>query len=375
MAHKVLITASTYSHIRSFHLPYLQAFSGLGWTVHVACPAPPREIPGAHAALDVPFTKRMSAPQNLAAARLLRAQIRRAGYDLVISHTSLAAFFTRLAVLGLRRRPRMVNMVHGYLFDQDTPAAKRTLLEGAERLTAPVTDLLLTMNRWDYQFALENRLGRRVDMVPGIGVDFSRFDGVDSRKEALRQALDIPGDAFVFIYGAEFSKRKDQATLLRALARLPEQVWLLLPGRGDLREECIALAQELGIAHRVLLPGQVGDMPSWYGAADAAVSSSRSEGLPFNIMEAMYCRLPVAASDVKGHQDLVEDGLTGLLFPFGDAEACARQMRRLLEDPALARELALRARAQMEQYALPAVLPQVMALYGAAMPAPQPAVN
>ncbi len=373
MEKRVLITASVYRHIRNFHLPYINAFREKGWSVHIACADAPEHIPGAQCVFSIPFTKRMAALQNFVASYRLRRLIRRYRYDLIVTHTSLAAFFTRLAVKGMRNRPRVVNMVHGYLFDERTPALKRAVLTGAERLAAPETDMILTMNRWDYEVARGMGLGREVDPVPGIGVDFSRLDGViPARGRALRQELGIPSDAFVLIYGAEFSARKDQGTLLRAMALLPACVYLLLPGDGKLLDGCKALAGELGVAGRVRFPGQIADMTPWYSAADVAVSSSRSEGLPFNIMEAMYLRLPVVASRVKGHVDLLREGESGLLFAPEDDAACAEQIMRLVEDPALGRTLGLRAHEDAEQYALEYVLPKVMACYEGEKPAPVP---
>lgn len=364
MGRKVLFTASTYSHIVNFHLPYLRKFREEGWTVHVACGGASMPIPDVDRVIDLPFEKSMWSPNNFKAAHLLNGELRREGYDLILTHTSLAAFFTRLALRGLRDRPRVANMVHGYLFDDDTPWLKRNLLLGAERWTAPVTDQVLTMNRWDYEAAIQYRLGHQVVQVPGIGVDFSRFDRVppDSR-ELLRKKRGVRPDAFVLIYAAEFSKRKSQSVIIRAMELLPDTVNLVLAGEGVLREECRDLARKLGVEGRVLFPGQVRDIPAWYAMADAAVSASRSEGLPFNIMEAMYAGLPVVASAVKGHTDLVEDGVTGLLYPYGDAGACGEQLLRLVESEPLRRDLAQNAREAMEQYGLERVLPVVWARY------------
>ena len=141
---KVLFTASTFSHIRSFHLPYLAWFRDRGWEVHAACGGEQAHIPQADRVIALPFEKRMASPKNFRAAAILRHLIRREGYALISTHTSLAAFFTRLAVKGMRDRPKVADIVHGYLFDDDTPALKRGLLLAAERLTAPETDLLLT---------------------------------------------------------------------------------------------------------------------------------------------------------------------------------------------------------------------------------------
>lgn len=364
MGRKVLFTASTYSHIVNFHLPYLRKFQEAGWEVHAACGGTPMGMPYADKVLHLPFEKSMWSPKNLKAAIFLSDEMRREDYALISTHTSLAAFFTRLALWGVEERPPVACMVHGYLFDDKTPWLKRNLLLAAERWMAADTDLLLTMNRWDYQLAVKYQLGRNIVNVPGVGVDFSRFDRVspDSR-DRLRKTWGIPEDAFVLIYAAEFSARKSQAVLIRALERLPENVILVLAGEGALREECRGLAQRLGVADRVLFPGQVRDIPAWYTMADVAVSASRSEGLPFNVMEAMYAGLPVVASQVKGHTDLITDGETGLLYPYGDAEGCAQRVWRLMGSTELRRGLVENARKAVEQYRLEAVLPIIWERY------------
>ena len=130
-----------------------------------------------------------------------------------------------------------------------------------------------------------------------------------------------------------------------------------------MREECRELSQKLGLEDRVLFPGQVRDIPAWYAMADAAVSASRSEGLPFNVMEAMYAGLPVVASQVKGHTDLITDGETGLLYPYGDAEGCAQRVWRLMGSTELRRGLVENARKAVEQYRLEAVLPIIWERY------------
>ena len=317
----MLFTASTYSHILNFHLPYLRWFQEQGWTVHAACGGAPAAVPWTDGTLDLPFEKSMGSPDNFRAAGMLRRKIQEEGYALISTHTSLAAFFTRLALMGLRERPIVANMVHGYLFDEATPPLKRRILLAAEQLAAPQTDLLLTMNQWDFAAANRYRLGQRVVHIPGVGVDFSRLDQNKEAAGALREELAIPEDGFVLFYAAEFSKRKSQEVLLRAMAQLPEEIMLVLAGDGVLRPACQELARELGLTGRVLFPGHLRDVARWYAMADAVISSSRIEGLPFNIMEAMYAGRPIVASAVKGHVDLIADGVTGLLYPYGDADA------------------------------------------------------
>ncbi len=362
MKRKVLMTASTYGHISNFHLPYLREFQRLGWETHVGCKGIPTDAPYMDRAIELPFEKKMQSPANFRAAAILRGEIRKEGYDLIITHTSLAAFFTRLTARG--STARLVNVVHGYLFDDDTPALKRNVLLAAERLTAPQTDLLLTMNAWDHDTAQKYRLGKRMERIPGMGVDFARLDRATPEDGLrLRRKLRLTQEQFVLLCAAEFSVRKSQHTLIEAMAKLPQNVVLVLCGEGATQEACRQLAKRLDLGTRVLFAGQVDDMPVWYRMAGAAVTASRSEGLPFNVMEAMHMGLPVIASAVKGHLDLIADGETGLLFPCGDADACAERVRRVIDDAALQETLGTYGRVSVERYALDAVLPEVMELY------------
>ncbi|MBP3701270.1 MAG: glycosyltransferase, partial [Lachnospiraceae bacterium] len=333
-----------------------------------------KDIPYASHVLTLPFKKKITAFQNFPAAYRLRKTIQQEQYTAIIVHTSLAAFFTRLAVLTLRKRPTVIHMVHGYLFDDQTKPLRRTILLTADRMMAPVTDLLLTMNGYDHCIAQKYHLGKRIQQIPGIGVDYARLDrqAKTVSSNTLRGSLGISPDAYILIYPAEFTARKSQHVLLRAMTLLPEQVVLILPGIGVCLEQCKRMASQLNLSHRVIFPGYVTNIGAWYAMADIAISSSRSEGLPFSIIEPMHCKIPVVASAVKGHMDLIRHKETGLLYPYGDWTQCADRVRQLMEDPKLAASLARNAQESVRQYDLSNVHPLVMGQYNHAIDARNP---
>jgi len=370
MRGRILFLSSNASHLRNFHIPYIKALQEQGYVVDAACGVDEKGVPQADHVYPLPFVKKMTSPRNFAAVLQLRKLLLENHYDFMCCHTSLAAYFARLAAMTLgKARPVVCNMMHGYLFDDDSSPLKRTLLASAEEQTKGVTDLLLTMNRWDTDYARAHKLGKRIAFIPGVGVNFARFDAVsEAEGAAFRAELGVSQEQFLLVYAAEFSGRKNQETLIRAMKELPENVVLALPGQGELWEGCRALARELGLAERVLFPGQVSNVPHWYRAADAAVSSSRSEGLPFNVMEAMYCALPVVATAVKGHVDLIEDGVSGYLVPFGDSAAFAARLRKLCEDRALTAAMGAAAQRSVLPYGMEEVLPQVMQEYLSCLP-------
>ena len=358
MSNKVLITASTFQHLSHFHQPYIRAFHEMGWEVHIGGADDSAGLDCADEIISLPFKKSFFSASNFKAARQLRVYIRRSGYDLIICHTSLAAFFTRLAAVGIKRQTKIINVVHGYLFDDDTPVLKSMVLKLAELVMAKQTDLVITMNEWDYQWAGTHRAAKALSFVQGIGYDADRCKNCPEEYDFGTSKGD-----YVLIYPAEFSKRKNQAMLIRAMRLLPDRVKLLLPGSGALLRECRALAKSLGLEKRVIFPGYIQNVPAALRQADAAVTSSRSEGLPFNVLEAMNCALPVVASDVKGNRDLVRDGVNGFLFPSDDEAAFAAAVEKLMNDRASGTRMGKTGQALAEKYSIEKVLPKLMTEY------------
>lgn len=360
MPHKCLMTASTISHLSHFHKPYIDELRKMGWEVHAAAAQAgtlKTEL-SADKIIAVKFEKSFFSVSNFRAAAQLRKLMKQERYDLIICHTSLAAFFTRLAILGIKKNTKLINVAHGYLFDESSPWYKSAILKFAECLVAPVTDMVLTMNDWDYQWAKDHKAAANVGMIPGMGLNTEKM-----QKASQPNRFGFSEDDFVLIYPAEFSKRKNQAMLIRAMTRLPERVKLVLPGEGALHEECRSLARRLDVVERVVFPGYVQNIGSALSGADAAVTSARSEGLPFNVLEAMHSGLPVIASAVKGNTDLVHDGVNGLTYPYDDEASFAAAVLSLLDDEKLRRNMGQAGEKIVKRYTLDQVLQKVMDAY------------
>jgi glycosyltransferase involved in cell wall biosynthesis len=152
--------------------------------------------------------------------------------------------------------------------------------------------------------------------------------------------------------------------ILRALARCPEDVHLLVAGDGDMEAPWKALAAELGIAERAHFLGNVPHerIPLLIRAADVFVLNSRYEGLSHTLLEVQALGTPIVASAVCGNPEVVEDGSSGLLVPPRDDEALLRAVRALLEDPALARRLVEAGRAGSGRFRREATFAEVEAL-------------
>ena len=370
---RVLYAASTFGHLRSFHLPYIAALARDGFQVDLLAGGEPLgldALPPEVGRITARFVKSMASPRNFGVAAQVARLQRERRYGTVLVHTSLAAFFVRLGLAGAGvrgDRPRVVNTVHGYLFDDATPFARRRVMLAAERLCAGVTDEIVVMNRQDARIAREYGLARgAVHEVAGVGVGLAGMrPATPGERAAARARLGIPSEAFVCLCAAEFSARKSQRTLIEGLRSTPADVILALPGTGALLDECRALADALGLADRVVFPGYLsaGELSVWRAAGDACVSASRYEGLPCHVVEAFACGLPAVLSDVKGHEDLAGSGECGLLYPYGDAGAFARCIRELHGDRALAARMGAQARKASARYDRARVMPGLLAIY------------
>lgn len=158
------------------------------------------------------------------------------------------------------------------------------------------------------------------------GVDVQRFYVSDEAPD-----LRLP-DCFVTVMVAGFREAKDQDTLIRAIASLPNQYQLWLVGDGVRRGALEAVIASEGVSHRVKLLGIRSDVPQVLKAADVVVMSSHWEGLSLSNIEGMSSGRPFVASDVDGLREVTKG--YGVLFPHGDAEALAAIIRQLHDDKA-----------------------------------------
>lgn len=212
-----------------------------------------------------------------------------------------------------------------------------------------------------------------VTSIP-TGVDFSRFSSMWMRPELhgeirgkLRRDLDLPQDAFLVLMVGVIRGVKRHEIALRALhllrGRIP-QAHLALAGEGPMRIDMERLAAQLGIEAAVRFLGQREDVPDLMQAADALLLTSRSEGVPQAVTQAMGMGLPVVATAVGGVPELINDGDTGLLIPPEDPEAAALALARLHSEPDLAERLAGKACERARSaYSLDAMLDRTEQLY------------
>ena len=210
------------------------------------------------------------------------------------------------------------------------------------------------------------RYGRKPMRLIYNGIPAGPLPETDDR-ETARRTLGLPLDALVIGSVGRLSEQKGYSYLLRALpivlTRWPEARVVLI-GDGELRGRLEAEAADLGIAHALTFVGARHDAGALYPAMDLFVLPSLWEGLPTVVLESMAVGIAVAATDIPGTQDLVQEGATGWLAPPADPAGLAHAILRALDDPTQRADVARRAAEQVVSlYTMDAIARQYANLY------------
>jgi glycosyltransferase involved in cell wall biosynthesis len=280
----------------------------------------------------------------------LAALIRERGIRVVHSHGKGAGLYGRLA--AARTGAAAVHTFHGLHHEAYPPGLRRAYL-ALERWLARRSHTLIHVS------ASQAREAERLGLAPAgrsrvivNGVDAARVRELVARAPVDRRALDLPPRARVVATVARLDPVKRLEVLVEAFAlarrRCPEAV-LLVVGDGRHGPALRRRAARLGIQPWTVWPGPIPDAVRCLPAVDVYASASRREGLPLGVLEAMACGLPVVATRVTGHVDLVDEGRSGLLCPPDDPPAMAEALVQLLADPARARALGEAGRRRAEE--------------------------
>jgi glycosyltransferase involved in cell wall biosynthesis len=269
-------------------------------------------------------------------------------------------------LLGLLLRPlwpmRLVTTVHGWVQQtQRTPlyyAIDRLCLPRYERVICVSTDL--------HDECLKRGVRPERCLLIENGVDTATFSRRRDRAEAKRP-FGVPAERFLIGAAGRLSAEKGFDVLIRAVAGLLREgadVQLLLAGDGDQKTALQALIAELGCAERVQLLGHCADMRALFEALDVFALSSRREGLPNVVLEALAMEVPVVATRIAGVPRLIRHEENGLLVEPEACEALQQALARLASDAGLRARLAQAGRQTVESsWSFAARMQKIAALY------------
>ena len=265
---------------------------------------------------------------NIKCINQIKKLVKENEYDIVHCHTPIASVCTRIACKKLRKQRintksplRVFYTAHGFHFYQGSPKKNWIIFYPIEKLCAKWTDVLITINKEDYNLA-KNKFeglgknkqfeGCKVEYVPGVGIDVDKFANTVVDRVAKRKELGVPEDAFLLLSVGELNENKNHQIVIKALAELmktPEgkakNYYYVIAGQGPLKGELQNLIDSLNLTERVKLLGWRSDCAELYKTADLLVHPSLREGLPVTVMEAQAAGLPCIGSNIRGVGDVV----------------------------------------------------------------------
>jgi len=307
-------------------------------------------IPDAKVQL-VPWLKHaISPPFDLLAVLKLRSYFRGAGIDLVHTHSSKAGILGRLAA-KLAGVPAVVHTVHGWSFNSTQTSARRKFHVSLERMCAPMTDRILVVAANHIDVGLRAGIGRESQYgVVRSGIDPRLYLAPGKPRDVLRRELGFkPGD---FVVGTIANMKPQKApvdfaeTAAKAHGMNPS-LRFFFAGDGEQMPDVRRRVEADGLQDVVKLLGWRNDVPDLLHAMDAFLLTSKFEGLPRVVLQAMAAGRPVVATAVDGTPEVVEDGVTGLLALPGDTAGLARHLDHLARDASLGAGLTEKASARL----------------------------
>ena len=370
MKKKVLIIATVVkTHINTFHLPYIKMFHEHGYETYVAAKndyeSGVPEIPFCDRYIDIPFPRNPFSKENMACYRMLKKLTDENHFDIIQCNTPIGGALGRLAARKARKSgTRVVYIAHGFHFFKGGSKSAWLLYFPIEKLLAPLTDTLVTINHEDYDVAHRFFHPKELVLINGIGVDVQKALHTECDRAAIRRSMNIPLDATLLISVGELRELKNHKTVMDAMRRLGrDNLYYIVAGSGAYRDELLRYANEAGIADKVRLPGFCKNVFELLKASDIFCFPSLREGLPSSLIEAMACEKPVLASDVRGNRDLIENGIGGFLYEPLDAKGFSEGIARLSENKSLCEQMGKLNREKALQYDLSAVMPEYEKLY------------
>lgn len=376
---RALMVASVASMIDQFNMQNIQILLDKGFDVDVACNCKTgntisndrvqdmiqRLAKQGVKVTDLPIPRKITDFSNIRKSIIeLKKIFAEHSYTLMHCHSPIGSVVARTAAKKYRKNGvKVIYTAHGFHFYKGAPIINWILFYPIERIYSRITDVLITINKEDFQFAKKHLKAREIRYVPGIGVDTKKFQNVVVDKEAKRSELGIKDSDFMIVSVGELNKNKNQEIIIRAIALLKKNnIHYFIAGQGSEKEHLMRIAKELNVNLHLL--GYRTDIAELLKIADVYAFPSYREGLSVALMEAMASGLPCVVSKIRGNTDLIYPGENGFLCMADDVSAFANAIKKLYKDEILVKRMGDKNYLIMKDYDIDVVSNMMSRIYG-----------
>ncbi len=272
---------------------------------------------------------------------------------IVHTHSSKAGILGRWAAKAAGIKV-IIHSIHGFPFNDFQPFLKKHIYIMLEKITAMITSHFIAVSSSNIEEGIKHKLFNRekISLIRS-GIDISKFKDPEKGKEETRKDLGIPMAAPVVLMVSCLKPQKAPLDFVKACFIIKKKVSnavFVLAGDGALRPEVEKEVESSGMEKSFHLLGWRTDVPELINAADVLVLTSRWEGLPRVIPQAMAASIPVVVTKVNGSPEAVRDGESGFLLSPGDISGIAEKTAFILKNPKKAKQMGQKGNSRVKEF-------------------------
>lgn len=315
---------------------------------------------------QIDFIRTPYHPGNKKAYVQLKDLVEKEGFDIIHCNTPIGGVLGRL--VGRKCNvPKIIYQAHGFHFFKGAPKLNWMIYYPIEKWLARYTDVIITINREDYERAKEKlkpRNNGRFYSVSGVGIDTAQYDAKKTHRNQKRAELGLKDGDIALISMGDLIERKNYATAIRAVALASKKdLHYYICGKGPNEDKLKSLSEELGVSDHIHFLGFRSDIKDLLAASDIFLFTTLQEGLPRSMMEAMASGLPCIASKIRGNTDLLEGSNGGFLCDPTNAAEFAEKIDLLAQDPALREVIGENSLITIKNFNIDTVIDEFRAIY------------
>lgn len=293
--------------------------------------------------------------ENVKALNQIMDIIWREQIQVLHCHTPLGGVLGRMAGKRCEKQGLLLKIIytaHGFHFYQGAPQLTAAIYHMVETYFAKYTDVLITINREDYENARKFQLrpGGNVYLIPGIGLDMEQYvPATEKQHQSCRKKLGIAENQLFLLSVGEVNKNKNHRVVIESLKQLREQGWEInhfkygICGDGTERKHLEQLVCNYQLEEWITFYDYQKDVRPFLWAADVFIFPSRREGLGMAALEALSAGVPVIAADNRGTREYMQHGKNGFVCKWNDRDSYIQYIENI-------QQMSLEERKKMESF-------------------------
>lgn len=365
---KALLISNLAVKFTNFIVPSIEVLQKLGYEVHTCAnysnfndDKTKYNVKMHH----IDFARNPLKLQNIKAYKQLKRLMKEEKFDLVHCNTPIGGLLGRICAKKLNI-PNVVYTAHGFHFYKGAPLINNVIYKYVEKFLAKYTDVLITMNKEDFEAANKFKLKKNghVYLVHGVGINTSAFQLENFDRMNYREQLGLNKNDIILISIGELNKNKNYSSIIKAMNLIKnKKIQLLICGLGKEKEKLVELIKKCNLENNIHFLRFRNDIPQLLSISDIFIQESYREGLPRSIMEAMSVGLPCIVSNIRGNIDLIENQKGGLINDINDIVGISKFIEELIAAPEERKKMGLYNKIKINEYDTKYVEKELMNIY------------